>query len=44
LERLGHTVERESDLGGPVNVLAVDRQTGRIDAASGETLGAAAGI
>jgi gamma-glutamyltranspeptidase/glutathione hydrolase len=43
LEKLGHSVRREADMGGPVNVLAVDPQTGKIDIASGETLGAVAG-
>jgi hypothetical protein len=31
-------------MGGPVNVLAVDPQTGIIDAASGESTGAVAGL
>jgi gamma-glutamyltranspeptidase/glutathione hydrolase len=44
LEKLGHSVRRENDMGGPVNVLAVDPQTGQIDIASGETIGAVAGI
>jgi gamma-glutamyltranspeptidase len=44
LENRGHRVRREADMGGPVNVLAVDPQTGRIDAASGEGTGAVAGI
>ncbi len=44
LEALGHTIQREDDLGGPVNVLAVDPQTGHIDIASGETIGAVAGF
>jgi gamma-glutamyltranspeptidase/glutathione hydrolase len=43
LEKVGHNVRREADMGGPVNVLAVDPQTGKIDIASGETLGAVAG-
>ena len=43
LETLGHTVRREADMGGPVNVLAVNPQTGKIDIASGEALGAVAG-
>jgi gamma-glutamyltranspeptidase / glutathione hydrolase len=44
LENLGHRVRREPDMGGPVNVLTFDRQTGHIDTASGETTGAVAGI
>jgi gamma-glutamyltranspeptidase / glutathione hydrolase len=44
LEQLGHTVRREADMGGPVNVLAIDPQAGRIDIASGETTGAVAGF
>lgn len=44
LEKLGHVVRREEDLGGPVNVLAVDPQSGKIDVASGEGTGAVAGI
>jgi gamma-glutamyltranspeptidase/glutathione hydrolase len=44
LEKLGHTVHHEEDMGGPVNILAVDSQTGRIDAASGEATGAVGGI
>ena len=43
LEKRGHRVRREADMGGPVNVLAVDPQTGKIEIASGETLGAVAG-
>jgi gamma-glutamyltranspeptidase/glutathione hydrolase len=43
LEKLGHSVRREADMGGPVNVLAVDPLTGKIDIASGEALGAVAG-
>ena len=43
LEKRGHSVRREADMGGPVNVLAVAPQTGKIDIASGETLGAVAG-
>jgi gamma-glutamyltranspeptidase/glutathione hydrolase len=44
LEKLGHASRREEDMGGPVNVLAVDPQAGRIDAASGEATGAVAGF
>ena len=44
LETLGHTIRREEDMGGPVNVLAVDAQTGRIDIASGEGTGAVSGF
>ncbi len=44
LERMGHTVRREEDMGGPVNVLAVNPQTGKIDVASGEGTGAVAGF
>jgi gamma-glutamyltranspeptidase/glutathione hydrolase len=44
LEKLGHEVRREEDMGGPVNVLAVDSQTGKIDIASGEGSGAVAGF
>jgi hypothetical protein len=44
LEELGHVVSREEDMGGPVNVLAVQSQTGVIDIASGEATGAVAGL
>lgn len=44
LERLGHTVRCENDMGGPVNVLAVDPHTGELDVASGEGTGAVAGF
>jgi gamma-glutamyltranspeptidase/glutathione hydrolase len=44
LERRGHAVRREADMGGPVNVLVVDRQQGVIDAAAGEGTGAVAGF
>jgi gamma-glutamyltranspeptidase/glutathione hydrolase len=44
LEKLGHSIRRESDMGGPVNVLAIDSQSRRIDVASGETTGTVAGI
>jgi gamma-glutamyltranspeptidase/glutathione hydrolase len=43
LERFGHAVRREEDMGGPVNVLAVDPPAGAIDVASGEGTGAVAG-
>jgi gamma-glutamyltranspeptidase/glutathione hydrolase len=43
LERLGHGVRREEDMGGPVNVLAIDPQIGVIDVASGEGTGAVSG-
>jgi hypothetical protein len=44
LEKLGHTVRREEDMGGPVNVLTVNPQTGKTEAASGEGTGAVAGF
>ena len=44
MERSGHTIRREEHMGGPVNVLAVDSTTGKIDVASGETIGAVAGF
>jgi gamma-glutamyltranspeptidase/glutathione hydrolase len=44
LEKFGHEVRREEDMGGPVNVLAVDPQSGTIDIASGESIGAVAGF
>jgi hypothetical protein len=44
LEKLGHTVRREEDMGGPVNVLAINPQTRQIDIASGESTGAVAGL
>jgi gamma-glutamyltranspeptidase/glutathione hydrolase len=44
LEKYGHTIRREDDLGGPVNVLAIDSQTRKIDIASGKGTGAVAGI
>jgi gamma-glutamyltranspeptidase/glutathione hydrolase len=44
LERLGHAVRREADMGGPVNVLVVEAESGRIDIASGEITGAVAGV
>jgi gamma-glutamyltranspeptidase/glutathione hydrolase len=44
LEKLGHIVRREDDMGGPVNVLAVGPQTAKIEIASGEATGAVAGF
>jgi gamma-glutamyltranspeptidase/glutathione hydrolase len=44
LEKLGHVVHREEDMGGPVNVLAVNSQSAKIDIASGESTGAVAGF
>ncbi|HJQ81527.1 MAG TPA: gamma-glutamyltransferase [Lacipirellulaceae bacterium] len=44
LETLGHVIRREEDMGGPVNVLAADSQSGKIDIASGESTGAVAGF
>jgi gamma-glutamyltranspeptidase/glutathione hydrolase len=44
LEKFGHELRREADMGGPVNVLSVDPQTGAIDIASGESIGAVAGF
>jgi gamma-glutamyltranspeptidase/glutathione hydrolase len=44
LETRGHAVRREADMGGPVNVLVVDRQQGVINAAAGEGTGAVAGF
>jgi gamma-glutamyltranspeptidase/glutathione hydrolase len=44
LENLGHAVQREEDMGGPVNALAINQATGQIAAASGETTGAVAGF
>ncbi|HEX5471656.1 MAG TPA: gamma-glutamyltransferase, partial [Lacipirellulaceae bacterium] len=44
LEKIGHAIQREDDMGGPVNVLCADPQTGHIDIASGETTGAVAGF
>jgi gamma-glutamyltranspeptidase / glutathione hydrolase len=41
---LGHDVRCEEDMGGPVNVLAIDPQTRQIDVASGETTGDVAGF
>jgi gamma-glutamyltranspeptidase len=44
LEQLGHAVRREDDMGGPVNVLAVDPKSGTIEVASGEGTGDVAGF
>jgi gamma-glutamyltranspeptidase/glutathione hydrolase len=44
LVKLGHSVRRETDMGGPVNVLAIDPHTRKIDIASGESTGAIAGF
>jgi len=44
LNRLGHLVGHDDDMGGPVNVLRVDPQTGTIDVASGEGTGAVAAL
>src|SRR5262249_5603474 len=43
-ERMGHTVRLEAEMGGPVNVLAIDPQTNGFDIASGEATGSVAGI
>lgn len=44
LTEMGHQVRHESDMGGPVNVLAIDLNSGKFHAASGESTGAVAGI
>jgi gamma-glutamyltranspeptidase/glutathione hydrolase len=44
LRNLGHSIRREADMGGPVNVLAINPQSREIDIASGEVTGAVAGI
>jgi gamma-glutamyltranspeptidase/glutathione hydrolase len=44
LQARGHTIRREPDMGGPVNVLAIDPQNGQVDIASGEGTGAVAGL
>jgi gamma-glutamyltranspeptidase len=44
LEKMGHTIRREADMGGPVNVLAINPQSQEIDVASGEATGAVAGF
>jgi gamma-glutamyltranspeptidase/glutathione hydrolase len=44
LEKLGHQIRREDDMGGPVNVLAVDPQSATIEVASGEGTGDVAGF
>jgi gamma-glutamyltranspeptidase/glutathione hydrolase len=43
LTALGHVVRHESEMGGPLNVLTMDQQTGVVDIASGEATGAVAG-
>lgn len=44
LEELRHVLRHEEDMGGPVNILAVNSQLGEIDIASGESTGAVAGF
>jgi gamma-glutamyltranspeptidase/glutathione hydrolase len=44
LEKMGHTIRREANMGGPVGVLAVEQESGQIDAAAGEATGAVAGF
>jgi gamma-glutamyltranspeptidase/glutathione hydrolase len=44
LERHGHTIRREDDMGGPVNVLVVEPDSSKIHIASGEGTGAVAGF
>ena len=44
LKTIGHAVLREEDMGGPVNVLAIDAESGRMDIASGESTGDVAGL
>jgi gamma-glutamyltranspeptidase/glutathione hydrolase len=44
LESHGHAIIREDDMGGPVNVLAIESQSQQIDIASGESTGAVAGM
>ncbi len=44
LQRLGHVVRIEEDMGGPVNALACDWPSRKIDIASGEATGALAGF
>jgi gamma-glutamyltranspeptidase/glutathione hydrolase len=44
LERQGHSVVKEADMGGPVNVLSINQESRKIDIASGETTGAVAGL
>jgi hypothetical protein len=43
LTALGHVVRREPEMGGPLNALTIDQQTGAVDVASGEATGAVAG-
>jgi gamma-glutamyltranspeptidase/glutathione hydrolase len=44
LKELGHQVRHEQDMGGPVNVIAIDARCEMIGAASGEGTGAVAGL
>jgi gamma-glutamyltranspeptidase/glutathione hydrolase len=44
LEAIGHSIRREADMGGPVGVIALDKLSGKIEAAAGEATGAVAGI
>lgn len=44
LEKLGHRVRREADMGGPVGVLAIDQKNGKMNVACGEATGAVAGV
>ena len=44
LERHGHTIRREEDMGGPVNVLAMNPDSPTIYIAAGEGTGAVAGF
>jgi gamma-glutamyltranspeptidase/glutathione hydrolase len=43
LTALGHVVRREREMGGPLNVLTIDQQSGAVDVASGEATGAVVG-
>jgi gamma-glutamyltranspeptidase/glutathione hydrolase len=43
LTALGHVVRREPEMGGPLNVLTIDQQSGAVQVASGEATGAVAG-
>jgi gamma-glutamyltranspeptidase/glutathione hydrolase len=44
LEKHGHTIRREDDMGGPVNVLAIDPHSSTIHIAAGEGTGAVVGF